>query len=96
MMPKVTFVGYAFHAPNHPVIRMLLGIILVIFGCFGFLPILGFWMIPLGLVILSIDIPLIRRCRRRSTVRLGAWLKRHYPRIARHLGYSTSEGQALR
>ncbi len=35
-------------------------------GVFGFLPILGFWMIPLGLAIAALDIrPLWRRFRGR-------------------------------
>ncbi len=33
-----------------------------------FLPILGFWMIPLGLIVLSHDLPAVRRRRRRMTV----------------------------
>jgi hypothetical protein len=34
----------------------------------GFLPILGFWMIPLGLLILSYEFAVVRRLRRRSVV----------------------------
>jgi len=41
--------------------RTVLGILLVIGGIFGFLPILGFWMIPLGLGFLAIDVPPLRR-----------------------------------
>ena len=41
-----------------------LGVILVIGGLLGFLPILGFWMLPLGLIVLSIDFALVRRWRR--------------------------------
>ena len=42
-------------------LRSLLGILLMVGGLFGFLPILGFWMIPLGFAILSLDIPPLRR-----------------------------------
>jgi hypothetical protein len=90
-MPKTTFAGYTIRLPNHPIIRMVIGAALVILGIFGFLPILGFWMIPLGLVILSVDMPAIRRLRRKGTVRLGSWLKTRYPRFARSLGFSTGE-----
>ena len=38
----------------------------------SFLPILGFWMIPLGLVILSIDVPIARRLKRRLVVKIGS------------------------
>jgi len=35
----------------------------------GFLPVLGFWMIPLGLLVLSYEFHLVRRMRRRMVVR---------------------------
>ena len=37
-------------------LRSLLGLVLIVGGFFGFLPILGFWMIPLGAAIISIDV----------------------------------------
>ena len=40
--------------------RLPLGILLVIAGFFGILPVLGFWMIPLGLLILAVDLPMLR------------------------------------
>jgi hypothetical protein len=46
----------------------VLGVVLILFGCVGFLPVLGFWMVPLGLVILSVDMPAVRRWRRRAEV----------------------------
>ncbi|WP_419912348.1 hypothetical protein [Hoeflea sp.] len=57
--------------PESRMLRMGLGILLVIGGILGFLPILGFWMIPLGLLILSHDIPMVRRWRRRLALRFG-------------------------
>ncbi len=54
--------------PRSRVLRIVLGVALVIGGIFGFLPILGFWMIPLGLVVLSVDIAWVRRRRRRLVV----------------------------
>lgn len=44
-----------------PVVRGLLGLIVILLGTLGFLPILGFWMIPLGLALLATDIPPFRR-----------------------------------
>jgi hypothetical protein len=52
---------------------MGVGIILILFGFVGFLPIVGFWMIPLGILVLSFDVPFIRRGRRRFDVWLGRW-----------------------
>ena len=45
--------------------RLALGFALIVGGLLGFLPILGFWMLPLGLVVLSVDVPVVRRYRRR-------------------------------
>ncbi len=60
-----------FRSPNSKLGRFILGWALVIGGIFGFLPVLGFWMIPLGVVILSADSPYMRRLRRRVEVWLG-------------------------
>ncbi len=51
-------------------LRIICGVALIFGGFLGFLPVLGFWMIPLGIVILSYDSPKIRRFRRRFDVRL--------------------------
>jgi len=42
-------------------VRVGTGILLVIGGIFGALPILGFWMLPLGLILLSVDFPWAKR-----------------------------------
>jgi hypothetical protein len=54
-------------------LRLGIGILLMLGGVLGFLPILGFWMFPLGLLVLSYDLPRIRRWRRRIEV---WWLRR--------------------
>jgi purine-cytosine permease-like protein len=59
--------------PSTKLGRTILGVLLVIGGILGFLPVLGFWMIPLGLLILSEDFAVIRRFRRRWTVKLTRW-----------------------
>lgn len=43
------------HAPRYKWPRIAVGLVLVIGGVFGFLPILGFWMAPLGLSLLAVD-----------------------------------------
>jgi len=40
--------------------RAPLAIGLMIGGLFGFLPVLGFWMLPLGLAFLAMDLPFLR------------------------------------
>ncbi len=54
--------------PRSRVGRIVTGSALVVGGTLGFLPILGFWMVPLGLIVLSHDLPAVRRGRRRLAV----------------------------
>ena len=42
------------HMP--PGLRLVLGLLLILAGVFGFLPVLGFWMIPLGVAIAALDV----------------------------------------
>lgn len=51
------------HVPRG--LRLVLGILLILGGIFGFLPVLGFWMVPLGVLVAAMDIKLIRRWLRR-------------------------------
>ncbi len=44
-----------------PGVRSVLGLLLMAGGVLGFLPILGFWMLPLGLALVALDIPCLRR-----------------------------------
>lgn len=55
-----------------PRYRIPTGVGLVIGGLFGWLPILGFWMLPLGLVLLSADVHVLRKRRRRIVI----WFER--------------------
>lgn len=43
--------------PQWRLVRIPAGIALSLAGLVGFLPLVGFWMLPLGLAILAIDIP---------------------------------------
>jgi len=57
--------------PKSRIARIIIGLMLVVLGLFGWLPIIGFWMIPLGLIVLSVDLPLVRRWRRQMEVKWG-------------------------
>ena len=46
--------------PSAVWLRVPSGIVLIVLGIFGFLPILGFWMVPLGLALLAVDLPFMR------------------------------------
>ena len=50
-----------------PGLRLIAGLLLIVGGVFGFLPVLGFWMIPLGISIAALDVrPLWRLLRQRT------------------------------
>ena len=75
-MAHVKFRGRTVRLPRSRPFRMGLGFAFVAMGLVGFLPVVGFWMVPVGLVILSVDSPLARRLRRRAEV----WVLRRYNR----------------
>jgi hypothetical protein len=66
--PKIRFAKRDFHLPQSKAVRIGIGILFVAFGLVGFLPIVGFWMIPVGLLVLSVDVPIVRRWRRQLVV----------------------------
>jgi hypothetical protein len=65
---KISIFGREFRMPRSRWLRILIGAVLIVFGVFGFLPILGFWMIPVGLLVLSYEFASVRRLRRRFVV----------------------------
>ena len=71
-------IGRALHwlmQPSSIYVRIPAGLLLVAGGLLGFLPILGFWMIPLGLILLAVDVPPLRP----AIARLLAWIARKWP-----------------
>ncbi|WP_349369515.1 hypothetical protein [Salinarimonas sp.] len=42
-------------------VRLPLGLALTVGGIFSFLPVLGIWMLPLGLILVATDVPVLRR-----------------------------------
>ncbi len=62
--------------PQSRLARMGVGIALILGGLLGFLPILGFWMLPLGFIVLSHDMPMVRRWRRRFAI---WWTRKRRP-----------------
>ena len=77
----IKFGNRQFVLPGSRIARIIIGLLLIVGGVLGFLPVLGFWMIPLGLVVLSIDLPIVRRWRRRATIRLGRFLNQRFPGV---------------
>ncbi len=77
---KLMMGSYGMRMPQSRGLRIFIGVMLVILGCLGFLPVLGFWMVPLGLIVLSNDLAMVRRWRRRSGL---WWARRGQARRAR-------------
>jgi hypothetical protein len=55
--------------------RIPAAVLLILGGVLSILPILGLWMLPLGLILLAEDIPALHRSR----ARLLDWLERRRP-----------------
>jgi len=79
-----TFLIKQFHAlkktDNHW-LRHAIGGLLVIGGLLGFLPVLGYWMLPLGLALLAVDFPFVRRLYRRLSVWWGRLTIKYRPLV---------------
>ncbi len=60
--------------PSSRIVRIPLGILLVLGGVFSFLPVLGIWMLPLGLLLLALDLPILQGPLNRLTL----WAQRKY------------------
>jgi hypothetical protein len=61
--------------PSSRWVRIPAGLLLLTGGVFSILPFLGLWMLPLGVVLLAEDVPLLRR----ATDRALDWIERRRP-----------------
>lgn len=60
--------------PSSRLVRFPLAILLVIGGILSFLPILGLWMLPLGLILIAQDIPPLQK----PVAQMLGWLERKW------------------
>ncbi len=51
-------------------VRLPLGVVLIAGGFLAILPVFGLWMVPLGLLLLAIDVPLLRPAVSGAVIRL--------------------------
>ncbi len=61
--------------PSSRWVRIPAGVLLIGGGFLGMLPILGLWMLPLGLILLADDVPPLRAWRDRTLT----WIERRRP-----------------
>ncbi|WP_458760782.1 hypothetical protein ACSVBT_08375 [Afipia sp. TerB] len=46
--------------PSSLIVRVIVSVLLILGGIFSFLPVLGIWMLPLGLIIIAQDLPFLQ------------------------------------
>jgi hypothetical protein len=61
--------------PSGRWLRIPAGFLLIVGGILSLLPVLGIWMLPLGLALLADDVPLLRSWRSRML----DWVERRHP-----------------
>jgi purine-cytosine permease-like protein len=90
--PALRFGRHRVALPASRIFRVVLGVALCVGGFLAFLPVLGIWMLPLGILVLSVDLPPVRRARRRFDVywgrsetghRVRRWFRRIMKKIRR-------------
>jgi hypothetical protein len=79
-LAQVKIGNYALKLPENRLARIGIGVSLVFLGLLGFLPILGFWMIPAGVLVLATAVPAVRRFNRRVLIAVRGWWIGRKPR----------------
>ena len=57
--------------PSSFAVRLIVAVLLIFGGIFSFLPVLGLWMLPLGLLFISQDLPFLQK----PLVKALAWME---------------------
>lgn len=57
-------------------VRLLASVLLILGGLLWFLPVLGLWMLPLGLILLITEFPLLKRWLVHVAMRVERWWDR--------------------
>ena len=67
------FMGWV-RKPSSRLVRVPLAMALIIGGIFSFLPVLGLWMLPLGLILIAEDLPFLQG----PMARMLGWIERKW------------------
>ena len=67
------FVGWL-RKPSSRYVRIPMAILLIIGGIFSILPVLGLWMLPLGLLLFAQDVPMLQK----PMARMLGWIERKW------------------
>jgi hypothetical protein len=60
--------------PSSRYVRIPMAILLILGGIFSILPVLGLWMLPLGLLLFAQDVPILQK----PMARLLGWIERKW------------------
>jgi len=63
--------------PSSFAVRLVIAILIILGGIFSFLPVLGVWMLPLGLLLIAQDVPFLQK----PLVSVFVWVEGKYERI---------------
>lgn len=74
-LPRFASAALRWAIDSSPFVRWPIALLFIAGGLVGFLPILGFWMIPLGLIVIARDVPILQS----PLARLFAWILRKWP-----------------
>jgi hypothetical protein len=67
------FVGWL-RKPSSRLVRIPVAALLIAGGIFSFLPVLGLWMLPLGLVLFAQDVPVLQK----PMAKMLGWVERKW------------------
>jgi hypothetical protein len=76
--------------PSSRLVRFPLALLLILGGLLSFLPILGLWMLPLGLILIAQDIPPLQK----PVAQLLGWVERKW--LERRAAKAAQSEQASR
>ena len=74
--------------PRSRIVRIPVALFLIACGLLGFLPIVGFWMLPIGLVLLAEDLPFLRS----PAQKMMAWVEARRQTVLHRLSVHRTEG----
>jgi len=63
------------------IVRWAAALLLMVGGVLSFLPFLGVWMLPLGLMLLAVDVPVLRGPASAVTIRGRRWTSERLRRM---------------
>ena len=67
------FIGWL-RQPSSKLVRIPLAILLMVGGVFSILPVLGLWMLPLGMLLIAQDVPFLEK----PVAQLLGWIERKW------------------